>query len=192
MFLLQPYLDHCQHQRIPPNVHDAMHWMQQAPNPTHKYMCEITFTHLLSLFMYRQGVRNRDPSIVLFGETTLSELFYGTHITTYMELYHRHITTYLKAPSTSAAGPLTQLELFTKCWTQHMWRWGFCLRRPKQTHQDVSSTRRTHTYPVEANVSACRQISWGQTLWYPAWSNITAHSPSPPTITHFSFYMHVA
>ncbi len=98
IFMLKPYLTQCQDSKTRPTVQDALASIQKVVNPTHKYMYDVTFTYVLALFLYRQGIRTRDPSLVLCAETTLSELFFGTNMTTYMDLYFRHVNTYLKAP----------------------------------------------------------------------------------------------
>ena len=126
--------------------------------------------------MYRQGVRNRDPSLVLYGETTLSETWQVIWSCTTDTLQHtwKHIHHCSMPSDTTSAVPKMVNPTDVKVGN-------FSWKAETDASRCFVHQKYPHT-PVEANVSACDKLTWGHTLWYTAWSNTTAHSPSPPTI----------
>ncbi len=46
--------------------------VSSEPQVQNKYVCEISHTNVLALFLYRPGIRERDPTLVLCDESILS------------------------------------------------------------------------------------------------------------------------
>ena len=83
-----------------PTATEFFHWVSQQPNATYRYINHMVFWYLSALFMFRQGVREGNSSLLLGGGGfILGELFYTGNSRIYMEVNFRDIITRLKAPT---------------------------------------------------------------------------------------------
>ncbi len=96
-----------------PTAPEFFHWINLQPNPTYRYVHHITFRYLTALFMFRQGVREGNSSLLLGGRFILGELFYTNNCRIYMEVQYRDILTRLKAPPQALAA-MQQNESFSE------------------------------------------------------------------------------
>ncbi len=84
---------------VAPSATDFCHWISVQPNPTYRYIYTMVFRYLIALFMFRQGMREGKPSLLLGGRFIVAELFYTNNSRIYMEVNFRDIMTRLKAPT---------------------------------------------------------------------------------------------
>ncbi|OWF50837.1 hypothetical protein KP79_PYT13799 [Mizuhopecten yessoensis] len=84
--LLLPYFRERMAAGVGVSAADFMVWMRDVVNPNFLFIVEIIFTYLLSVYVFRAGIRRNNSSVIMSSRASFTDLFYGLNNTLYQEL----------------------------------------------------------------------------------------------------------
>lgn len=96
--LIKQFVGHCRKQCIQPSAPGFDAWSTSLSSCTHKFMTTYIFRYLLALFMYRDGTRRNNSTVMMAGRSVFSALFYGMNMIRYQEIEYRDLATRLNCP----------------------------------------------------------------------------------------------
>ncbi|XP_021356987.1 uncharacterized protein LOC110452664 [Mizuhopecten yessoensis] len=96
--LLLPYFRERMAAGVGVSAVDFMVWMRDVASPNFLFMVDIVFTYLLSVYVFRAGIRRNNSSVILSSRASFTDLFYGLNMTHYQELELTDLMVRAQAP----------------------------------------------------------------------------------------------
>ncbi|CAC5411461.1 unnamed protein product [Mytilus coruscus] len=79
--LIFKFCEFCKLNKVSPSVQEYFTWFADVKNENFIFTSEVTFTYLLSLYLFRAAVRRNNSSLILASRMKFAPLFYSLNMT---------------------------------------------------------------------------------------------------------------